>query len=1002
MVRSAGTRPRGEPNPADPAPRSRREGRARSRDRAATTYRAPVAASPADRPSRRTTWLVFAGLALAVFAFTGGWLYGDLTFDGPGVAVWTRIAVDHFRGDGYVPFWVPAMWAGTPGWAVASVVANLSISPFVELFGVDRGLQIATVLAQIVAAWGAYVLARSLWGAGPAPVLAGLFYALSPVLTSHAAIFGVEPSTMVLAATPWFVWSLRLALKRGGGRWIASTSLILAFAVLQQEEYAFGLALLGLAILGVELLEARRGSPPRTVSRVVLRALAVGALGFGLLAHWLLPFVALKNWFALNPAEELRHTLGPEGIGGLLGAAPESFLTRPSGFSGRIGFDIDLLGDGLFYLSAVLVALTFVTAFLLIRQVREGATLGAILLVSTFAVWTSTALTPFSRGNLADAGPLPSILIGILAGLLVGGLLQRFTQLGPWLVIAVSGALAIVVPYVAPFEVLHDHLPLFDAMRFPRLYPFASLGLALGGAYPIHVFTRWYANRSPATRRYNPIVPLAVTLVVLVAFLVDIWPTASFYRVEPRSTSTYSHVPPQLRAEKSHARAAASAYADSRISAALVDDGWETATGWPHPLAGKQIWRLTAGIWTAPPGFRNRALGLAGVSVLFLARPDLEFSAFVDRNPDALPLVRSYRDALVVEDEDLATDLAVDLAPRGITVLTGDRSTAAKVGPGVKVIGFIGGDPCDPEARDQRRDVAAAVARACSRHGWIDRIPAPSGVRLNRRVGALVTSPMAGLQGIDVALGAEPPVSGYIELTLRKFDAERGLIGPVVRTAPGTSKVDGSLGHFGFDPIPTSAGATYVYSVRCAECSKDERAVMFTHDAGDERGNLVVGDRVRENRVALYELDYGDAPSAPTSPTRVTYTRPGPGQWRVRTNGPDASMVVVSSAYFPGWSAKVDGRTANVVRADGAFVGVDVPPGRHVVSVSYHAPGVTNIGYAISLLALVVVLVLLLAPRALAAVTGRTGRGKVRRGGRRSPRALPSDSDSPGADPPAG
>jgi hypothetical protein len=50
-------------------------------------------------------------------------------------------------------------------------------------------------------------------------------------------------------------------------------------------------------------------------------------------------------------------------------------------------------------------------------------------------------------------------------------------------------------------------------------------------------------------------------------------------------------------------------------------------------------------------------------------------------------------------------------------------------------------------------------------------------------------------------------------------------------------------------------------------------------------------------------------------------------------------VLVVSQAWFPGWTATVDGRAAPVVRVDGLVQGVPVGPGRHRVELSYRAPG---------------------------------------------------------------
>ncbi|MCA1845036.1 MAG: YfhO family protein [Actinobacteria bacterium] len=50
-------------------------------------------------------------------------------------------------------------------------------------------------------------------------------------------------------------------------------------------------------------------------------------------------------------------------------------------------------------------------------------------------------------------------------------------------------------------------------------------------------------------------------------------------------------------------------------------------------------------------------------------------------------------------------------------------------------------------------------------------------------------------------------------------------------------------------------------------------------------------------------------------------------------------LLVLSQAWFPGWTASVDGRAAQVVRVDGLVQGVPVGPGPHRVRLSYRAPG---------------------------------------------------------------
>ncbi|HJV08462.1 MAG TPA: hypothetical protein VJ653_02245, partial [Acidimicrobiales bacterium] len=59
-------------------------------------------------------------------------------------------------------------------------------------------------------------------------------------------------------------------------------------------------------------------------------------------------------------------------------------------------------------------------------------------------------------------------------------------------------------------------------------------------------------------------------------------------------------------------------------------------------------------------------------------------------------------------------------------------------------------------------------------------------------------------------------------------------------------------------------------------------------------------------------------------------------RWEV--DAPAGGFLRVGARWDPGWSARVDGAAAKVLRADGIFRGVVVPPGRHTVDFSYRNP----------------------------------------------------------------
>jgi hypothetical protein len=79
----------------------------------------------------------------------------------------------------------------------------------------------------------------------------------------------------------------------------------------------------------------------------------------------------------------------------------------------------------------------------------------------------------------------------------------------------------------------------------------------------------------------------------------------------------------------------------------------------------------------------------------------------------------------------------------------------------------------------------------------------------------------------------------------------------------------------------------------------------------------------------------------------ATATRWGSSSVDLDVSSVRDGMLVVSQAWFPGWTATVDGRSAPVVRVDGLVQGVPVGPGRHHVTLRYRAPGL-GLGAALS------------------------------------------------------
>ncbi|MBM3319372.1 MAG: YfhO family protein [Candidatus Eisenbacteria bacterium] len=82
----------------------------------------------------------------------------------------------------------------------------------------------------------------------------------------------------------------------------------------------------------------------------------------------------------------------------------------------------------------------------------------------------------------------------------------------------------------------------------------------------------------------------------------------------------------------------------------------------------------------------------------------------------------------------------------------------------------------------------------------------------------------------------------------------------------------------------------------------------------------------------------------------------------VRTESGADSFLLLADAWFPGWTASVDGAPAKIYRADYAFRGVHLPAGGHVVDFRYR-PASFRVGGIVSLLSLGAAVILLIKDR---------------------------------------
>ncbi|MHB8620726.1 MAG: YfhO family protein, partial [Chloroflexota bacterium] len=95
-------------------------------------------------------------------------------------------------------------------------------------------------------------------------------------------------------------------------------------------------------------------------------------------------------------------------------------------------------------------------------------------------------------------------------------------------------------------------------------------------------------------------------------------------------------------------------------------------------------------------------------------------------------------------------------------------------------------------------------------------------------------------------------------------------------------------------------------------------------------------------------LEGGPAAGDRGGPWPATLSHETGNRLDVAVDAPRPGILVISDVYYPGWHARVDGKSARLYRADYVFQGVQVPAGKHAVQLHF-APTTFRLGAAVSI-----------------------------------------------------
>jgi len=95
----------------------------------------------------------------------------------------------------------------------------------------------------------------------------------------------------------------------------------------------------------------------------------------------------------------------------------------------------------------------------------------------------------------------------------------------------------------------------------------------------------------------------------------------------------------------------------------------------------------------------------------------------------------------------------------------------------------------------------------------------------------------------------------------------------------------------------------------------------------------------------------------------TSWQRPAPDHLTAPVTLSSPTQVVASESWYPGWQVTVDYKPASLVRANSAFLGVNVPIGQHQINFHCRQPWYYLIGKLISLTAVAIVIYVQKTPR---------------------------------------
>jgi hypothetical protein len=274
--------------------------------------KAPVSAAPSFWERLVQPRFIFAGFALAVLLFYGQPLFSSaasIQWDAVDVTYSAQKYLSELLHSGKLPFWTPYTYSGMPLMADPQLGAWYPLNwPFFLIGITPHSIEAQLALHALIAALGAYLLSRDLFGSRAGAVLAGLFFALSGLFAETSSHIGPFQATAWL---PALLWTGRRAAR--SHRWLAPLAIVSGLLVLTGHFQTALYSFFALAVFLTADTLLTRGDWLRTATAVVCAAVAAATLP----AVMVLPGLELSGQ-SIRAGSDYSHDAGAALVPGAL------------------------------------------------------------------------------------------------------------------------------------------------------------------------------------------------------------------------------------------------------------------------------------------------------------------------------------------------------------------------------------------------------------------------------------------------------------------------------------------------------------------------------------------------------------------------------------------------------------------------------------------------------------------------------------------------------------